>query len=46
MREAMLWRPLWSRKASEAPVQFLSHKREKRLIRTAAAAYRKLAALE
>ena len=30
----------------QAPLQFLSHKREKRLMRTAAAAYRKLAALE
>ena len=30
----------------EATVQFLSDKREKRLIRTAAAAYRKLAALK
>ena len=29
-----------------APLQFLSHKREKRLIRTAAGAYRKLAALK
>jgi CHAD domain-containing protein len=29
-----------------APVQFLSPKREKRLLRTAAAAYRKLAALK
>ena len=28
------------------PIQFLSHKREKRLMREAAAAYRKLAALE
>ena len=35
-----------ARRASEVPVQFLSHKREKRLIREAAAAYRKLAALE
>lgn len=30
----------------QAPLQFLSHKREKRLIQTAAEAYRKLAALE
>lgn len=33
------------REGVRAPLQFLSHKREKRLIRTAAAAYRKLAAL-
>ncbi len=30
---------------AQAPLQFLSHKREKRLMRTAAEAYRKLAAL-
>jgi CHAD domain-containing protein len=34
------------REGIRAPKQFLSHKREKRLIREAAAAYRKLAALE
>jgi CHAD domain-containing protein len=33
------------REGVPAPIQFLSEKREKRLIRTAAAAYRKLAAL-
>jgi CHAD domain-containing protein len=34
------------REGVQAPLQFLSHKREKRLIRTATEAYRKLAALE
>ena len=33
------------REGVQTPLQFLSHKREKRLIRTAAAAYRKLTAL-